>query len=169
MLLYSKQSNTDTSLTKWVSILCKKEKKNNKREWLTCIPNVLIDKSFFTENSSSHPSTTPPGSSSSASDSSDVSKALHQPFGGHQHPGFMIGSLPFGAGHQGPSGSLQPPPHLLQSLEALHQHHLKLVSADQVKASGSKMPKICWKRPPFLMDTSYKLTGRKKVLLLWQS
>ena len=39
---------------------------------------------------------------------------------------------PFGQGHPGPSGSMQPPPHLLQSLEALHQHHLKLVSADQV-------------------------------------
>ncbi len=107
---------------------------------------------YFSEISNRQ-STTPPCSSSSPSDSSDGSKGVHFPFSPNsfnqhqqqhqqqqhqqqqqqqQHQNMMISSLPFGAGHPGPSGSMQPPPHLLQSLEALHQHHLKLVSADQV-------------------------------------
>jgi hypothetical protein len=128
----------------------------NLKETFTEIRSLI----YFSEISNRQ-STTPPCSSSSPSDSSDGSKGVHFPFSPNsfsqhhqqqqqqqhqqqhqqhqqqqqqqqQHQNMMISSLPFGAGHPGPSGSMQPPPHLLQSLEALHQHHLKLVSADQV-------------------------------------
>jgi len=95
----------------------------------------------FSEISSRQTTSTPPESSGSPSGSSEGSKpgisfpfpptsisGISAAFNQQQNPNMVIS--PFG--HPGPSGSMHPPPHLLQSLEALHQHHLKLVSADQV-------------------------------------
>ena len=96
----------------------------------------------FSEISSRQTTSSPPESSGSPSGSSEGSKpgisfpfpptsisGISAAFNQQQNPNMVIS--PFG--HPGPSGSMHPPPHLLQSLEALHQHHLKLVSADQVR------------------------------------